>query len=52
MLALDIGIAPPYSQAAVALGDALEAMQTRKRRESADFAYDLRAPGLQYVPLP
>ena len=44
--ALDVGIASPDSQSAVAAGDALEFMRTRKLREYKNFEEDLRAVGV------
>ena len=52
MVALDVGIASPDSQAAVAAGDALACMRSRKLNEYADFEEQLREADLAYTPLP
>ena len=52
LTALDIGVASPDSLAAVANGDALEAMRTRKLGEYRYLEADLRTAGLQYKPIP
>ena len=52
LTALDIGVASPDSLAAVANGDALEAMRKRKLGEYRYLEADLRAAGLQYKPIP
>ncbi len=52
MVALDVGIASPDSQAAVAAGDGLAAMRDRKLGEYAEFEAALRAADLAYMPLP
>ena len=49
---LDVGVASPDSMAAVAAGDALEAMRVRKLSEYAPFADAMREMDLQYVPIP
>ena len=52
LVALDVGVASPDSLAAVAFGDALEAMRRRKARVYAAFGEAMRAAGLEYAPLP
>ena len=52
LLALDVGIASPDSQAAVQSGDGLEAMRKRKSRVYAQHAESMRLAGLTYAPLP
>ena len=52
LVALDVGIASPDSQAGIAAGDALEAMRTRKVNEYRGLEADLRAADLSYTPLP
>ena len=52
LVALDIGIASPDSQAAIAAGDGLEAMRKRKERVYAEHAEGMRQSGLAYAPLP
>ena len=51
-MALDVGIASPDSQLAVAEGDGLEAMRKRKAREYIPFADALSEAGLAYCPMP
>ncbi len=52
MVALDVGIALPDSQAAVAARDGLEAMRRRKAGEHAEYEEALRGADLAYTPLP
>ena len=52
LVALDVGIASPDSQLAVAHGDALEAMRRRKCRHYAPHAEDMHDVGLAYEPMP
>ena len=51
LVALDVGIASPDSQAAVASGDALETMRRRKTRVYAVHEEAMRMCGLTYSPL-
>jgi hypothetical protein len=51
-VALDVGIASPDSQAAVAGGDALEVMRTRKLGEYKELEAALREADLAYTPVP
>ena len=50
--ALDIGVASPDSEAAIANGDALEAMKTRKLREQAPWQAALKEQEVRYRPIP
>ena len=52
LVALDVGIASPDSQAAVAAGDGLEAMRRRKVSVYAGHADAMRDSGLEYAPMP
>jgi hypothetical protein len=52
LVALDVGIASPDSQAGIAAEDALEAMRVRKLGEYKDLEADLREADLVYTPLP
>ena len=52
LVALDVGIASPDSQAAVAAGDGLEAMRKRKANVYAGHEEGMRQSGLAYAPLP
>gem|GEM_PF-7075693 len=52
LVALDVGIASPDSQAAVAGGDALEVMRTRKLGEYKELEAALREADLAYTPVP
>ena len=52
LIALDVGIASPDSQLAVAHGDALEAMRVRKCRFYAPHEADMREAKLAYEPMP
>ena len=52
LVALDVGVASPDSQAAVANGDALEAMRLRKVGVYAAYEGAMSEAGLAYAPMP
>ena len=52
LVALDVGVASPDSQAAVQNGDGLEAMRKRKAGVYAPVADTMRDSGLEYRPMP
>ena len=52
LVAIDVGVASPDSQLAVAVGDGCEAMRRRKLGVYAEHAEAMREAGLEYTLIP